>query len=278
MSKFWSHYRFLLFRRIIQISLILLYIGGNYWGLDYIIQGNLSSSLLFGVVPLSDPFAALQMFAAGAVMATNLVIGALIITVIYMILGGRVFCSWVCPVNIITDAANFLRRKLEIKKVAKKQPASRKIRYWVLGLSLILSFALGITAFEFISPISMVHRGLIFGLGFGWATILVIFFFDLFVLTNGWCGHICPLGGFYSITGKFGFIKVNHTKENCTNCMKCKEVCPENQVLFMVNKQSLQVLNSECTNCGRCVEVCDNNALNFSIRKFIKDAKDENIK
>ncbi|MDB2405663.1 4Fe-4S binding protein, partial [Arcobacteraceae bacterium] len=100
----WKNYRFLILRRITQIGLMLLYIGGNYWGWNFI-QGNLSSSSLFGIIPLSDPFAALQMFAAGAVMSVNLILGALIITIIYMLIGGRAFCAWVCPVNIITDAA-----------------------------------------------------------------------------------------------------------------------------------------------------------------------------
>ncbi len=276
MTNFWKHYRFLILRRMTQIAVMLLYIGGNYWGWEFIIQGNLSSSLLLGVVPLSDPFAALQMFAAGAILTTNLIIGALIITVIYAILGGRVFCSWVCPVNVITDAANYLREKIGFNEIQKKQPASRNLRYWVLILSLILSYILGVTAFEFISPISITHRSIIFGLGLGWAAMLIIFLFDLFILKDGWCGHICPLGGFYASIGKFGLVRVDHNEENCTNCMKCKVVCPESQVLFMVNKESIQVLDGECTNCGRCIEVCDDDALNFSIRKLAKEKKDEN--
>ena len=275
MTNLYNNYRFLILRRLTQVSLMLLYIGGNYWGWSFI-QGNLSSSSLFGFIPLSDPFAALQMFAAGAIMTSNLILGALIITIFYMLVGGRVFCSWVCPVNIITDAANYLRRKLEFNKIQKKQPASRNTRYWVLGLSLVLSYILGITAFEFISPISITHRAIIFGLGLGWAAMLIIFLFDLFILKNGWCGHICPLGAFYSSIGKVGFIKVDHNEEKCTACMKCKEVCPENHVLFMVSKESLQVLNSECTNCGRCVEVCDDDALNFSIKNYQRGNNENN--
>ena len=269
MTKIWANYRFLILRRFTQISLMLLYMGGNYWGWNFI-QGNLSSSLLFNMIPLSDPFAALQMFAAGAIITTNLVMGALIITIFYMLVGGRTFCSWVCPVNIITDAANYLRRKLDFNKIQKKQPASRNLRYWILGLSLVLSYILGVTAFEFISPISITHRAIIFGIGLGWAAMLIIFLFDLFILKNGWCGHLCPLGSFYGTIGKVGLIRVDHDEENCTNCMKCKEVCPESQVLFMVNKESIQVLDGDCTNCGRCVEVCDDDALNFSIRKITK--------
>jgi ferredoxin-type protein NapH len=268
MKNIWNNYRYLIARRFTQISLLVLYFGANAWGWT-VLMGNLSSSKIFNLIPMSDPFAALQMLAAGAVLATDLLLGVAVVTIFYLLIGGRAFCSWVCPINMITDAANFLRRKLEIDRVqGVKQPASRKLRYWVLALSLLLSFVMGITAFEFISPISMVHRGLVFGLGFGWAAMLIIFLFDLFVLKNGWCGHICPLGGFYSLLGRFSLLRVHHIEENCTLCMKCKEVCPEKQVLHMIGKESLPVLSGECSNCARCIEVCDDEALEFSIRKL----------
>ena len=273
METLWNNYRYTILRRLTQVGLLVLYFGANAWGWT-VLQGNLSSSLILGVLPMSDPYAALQMLAAGAVLAVDLLIGVAVATLFYLLIGGRAFCSWVCPINMITDAANFLRRKLEVDRAGvKKQPASRNMRYWVLALSLIISFIMGITAFEFISPISMVHRGIIFGLGFGWAAMLTIFLFDLFVLKNGWCGHICPLGGFYSLLGRFSLIRVHHLEENCTLCMKCKVVCPEVQVLHMVGKESLPVISGECTNCARCIEVCDDDALEFSIRNYINNKK-----
>ncbi|TLP37068.1 quinol dehydrogenase ferredoxin subunit NapH [Arcobacter arenosus] len=262
--------KFLILRRVVQISLMVLYFGANAWGWN-ILMGNLSSSLIFGFIPMSDPYAVLQMFVAGAIIANNIFLGLLIAVLFYGIIGGRAFCSWVCPVNMITDLANYLRRKLGFNQIQKKQPASRSMRYWVIAISLVISFAFGITAFEFVSPVSMVHRGIIFGMGFGWAAIVVIFLFDLFVLKNGWCGHICPIGGVYSIIGRFSLIRVDYEEEKCTLCMKCKEVCPEVQVLSMVGKKSEQVLSGECTNCARCIEVCDDDALNFSIRDLIKN-------
>ena len=179
------------------------------------------------------------------------------------------FCSWVCPINIVTDAANWLRRKLGISHIQKRVYMSRNIRFWVLGLSLVLSLLMGLTAFELVSPISILHRGLIFGMGFGFAVVLIIFFFDLLVHENGWCGYVCPLGGFYSLIGKFSLIRVRHNVDNCTECMKCKDVCPEKEVLFMVTKFSETVKMGACTNCARCIDVCDDNALNFSIRSYI---------
>ena len=267
-------HRYLILRRVIQISLMVLYFGANAWGWEILI-GNLSSSKIFGLIPMSDPYAVLQMFVAGALIASDIFIGALIVVLFYSIIGGRAFCSWVCPVNMITDLANYIRREFGLNRVQKKQPATRSMRYWIIAISLIISATFGVAAFEFISPISMLHRGIIFGLGFGWAAILIIFLFDLFVLKNGWCGHICPLGGVYSIIGKFSLIRVKHQEEKCTLCMKCKEVCPESQVLFMVGKSSEQILSGECTNCGRCVEVCDDDALNFSIRDLLNSKNKE---
>ena len=273
MSKIWNSYRYLILRRFTQIGILVLFFGANAWGWK-ILEGNLSSSEIFGIIPMSDPYAVLQMVAAGAIVSTDLLLGVAVVTLFYFFIGGRAFCSWVCPINMVTDSANYLRRVFDIDRAQlQKQPITRQARYWVLAISLIVSAVMGLAAFEFISPISMLHRGIVFGIGFGWAAVLIIFLFDLFVLKNGWCGHICPLGGFYSLLGKFSFIRVHHIEENCTLCMKCKVVCPEKQVLHMIGKESIPVLSGECTNCARCIEVCDDDALRFSIRDLIQNKK-----
>ena len=273
MNKLWSNYRYLILRRVSQIGILFLFFGAHAWGWK-ILEGNLSSSLLFSVIPMSDPYAVVQMLVAGAVVASDLLIGALIVSVFYFIFGGRAFCSWVCPINMVSDTAAYLRNIFDIDRSQReRQPIKRSMRYWVLAISLVVSVVMGIAAFEFISPISMLHRGIIFGMGFGWAAFGIIFLFDLLVLKHGWCGHICPLGGFYSLLGKFSFLRVHHKEENCTLCMKCKTVCPEKQVLHMIGKESLPVLSGECTNCARCIEVCDDEALSFSIRDLIQNKK-----
>ena len=264
--------RYLIARRVTQLTIIALYIMAHVWGVK-ILEGNLSFSTLLGTVPLSDPFAVLQMFAAGAAISLDILVGALIIVTLYSFIGGRMFCSWVCPINIVTDLANWLRRKLGISHVQRRLYLQRYVRFWILGLSLVLSFAMGLTAFELISPISIFHRGLIFGMGFGLMVVLVIFLFDLLVHENGWCGYICPLGGFYTLVGRFSWIRVKYDNDKCTECLKCKTVCPEKEVLEMVTKFSATVTGGACTNCARCIEVCEDDALNFGLRKYIKDVK-----
>ena len=271
--SFFKKYGFLLARRVTQISMIILYGAANWWGFKFL-EGNLSSSLLLQKIHLSDPYAVIQMFAAGAVVGVDALVGAATVALFYALLGGRGFCAWVCPVNIVTDTANYLRRKLELDEVERKIWVSRNVRYWVLAISILISFVLGIGAFELISPIGILNRGLIYGAGLGFSVVVSVFLFDLFALKNGFCGHICPLGGFYSLIGKFSLFRVRHDQQKCTLCMKCVNICPERQVLSMIGKKSDFVKGKECTNCGRCVEVCDDDALGFYIKGFSKKRSD----
>ncbi len=265
--------KYLLLRRTVQIGLMFLYFSANAYGW-HILQGTFGSSLLFGVIPLADPYTTLQVLSAGFLIGADVVVGALIITIFYMLVGGRAFCSWVCPINMVTDLANWLRRKLKLdKEEVNYRFLKRRTRYWIMVLALIVSAIVGIAGFEAVSPITIMQRGIIFGFGSGIAVVVAIFLFDLFGVKNGWCGHLCPLGAFYSIIGKKSIIRVKHNHEACSNCMECKVVCPENQVLHMVHKDSISVTDGECTNCGRCIDVCNDNALGFSIRDFNKNKK-----
>jgi len=260
--------KYLLLRRVTQIGLLVLYFGANTYGWN-ILKGTFGSSLLFGVIPLADPYTTLQVLATGFVLGADVLLGALIITLFYFVVGGRAFCSWVCPINMVTDLANWLRRKLNLdKEEVNYRFLKRRARYWIMVLGLIVSAIVGIAAFEALSPITIMQRGIIFGFGAGISVVIAIFLFDLFGVKNGWCGHLCPLGATYSLIGKASLVRVKHDHEACTNCMECKIVCPENQVLYMINKESISVTDGECTNCGRCIDVCNDDALGFGIRSF----------
>ncbi|WP_292657304.1 quinol dehydrogenase ferredoxin subunit NapH [Nitratifractor sp.] len=266
----WSNIKYLVLRRIVQLGLLFLYFMGNAYGWK-VLTGDLSASLLFQKVPLADPFAVLQIFATGAVVGVNALIGAAVIALFYGIIGGRAFCSWVCPVNMVTDLAAWLRRKLLIDRIERKVWISRNVRYYMIVLALIVSAVTGLAAFEVLSPITIFNRGVIFGFGAGVGLLVAIFLFDLFAVKNGWCGHICPLGGVHAIIGSYNLFRVKHNSENCTLCMKCKTVCPEVEVLGMIGKRSEFVAGRECTNCGRCVDVCDDDALGFQLRNFLEN-------
>jgi len=267
-----NKFRYLIARRIVQILIFVFFIGANIYGWK-ILEGNLSASFILGVIPLADPFAVIQMFTAGATIAFDIALGAVIVSIFYAIFGGRAFCSWVCPINIISDGASWFRKTVRIDEVEHRKYLGRNARYWMMGVALLLSFVMGVAAFEMISPVSIVHRGIIFGFGLGWGVIALIFVFDLFLVRHGWCSHLCPLGGFYSLLGSNSIFRVKYDVDKCSSCMNCVSICPEKQVLNMVTKKSSFVDSGECTLCARCIEVCNDDALNFSIKSFISKEK-----
>lgn len=260
------YHRYRILRRTLQLLVLVLFIGGNVYGWK-ILQGNYSSGLLFDTIPLSDPYAVIQILATGFVAGTDLLIGGVLVLLIYGLLFGRIFCTWICPMNILADSALYIHKKLKFESLIK---ISRKTRYGVFIFGLILSPIIAIPAFEAINPITILSRGIIFGIGSGWAIVAAIFLFDMAVVRYGWCGHLCPVGAFYALVSRFSAVKVLHNADNCTNCGKCFKVCHEAQVLDIINLESGIIKSPECTICLRCVEICDDNALELSLLKMLK--------
>ncbi|MCG7519978.1 quinol dehydrogenase ferredoxin subunit NapH [Ruegeria sp. Ofav3-42] len=260
-------HKYLLLRRSSQLFFLALFLLGPWFGI-WIVQGTLAGSLTLGVLPLTDPFILLQSVIAGHWPELTALVGGLIVLTAYALIGGRVYCSWVCPINPVTDAANWLHRRLDLPK--GWQP-KRGTRLWILATVLIVSGLTGVIAWELINPITMLHRGLIFGAGFVWAMILAIFVFDLFVSRHGWCGHICPVGAFYGLIGQKSLLRVSAAnRAACDNCMDCYAVCPENQIISPALKgkpgSTPLILSPDCTNCGRCIDVCAVDVFNFTHR------------
>ena len=255
---FWPRQKWLLLRRLAQALVLLAFLSGPWFGV-WVLKGNLSASLLFDTVPLTDPFQFVQQLAARHWPYTTAITGAVILLVFYLLVGGRVFCSWVCPVNVVTDAAAWSRRRLGIK--TGRAPDSNT-RYWLLGGVLIAAAASGALVWEWVNPVTYVQRSLIFGLTGGVWLAFGIFLYDLLVAGRGWCGHLCPMGAFYGLLGRTALLRVSAAKRSaCNDCMDCFTVCPEPQVirpaLKQVGQQSPIILSGECTACGRCIDVCD---------------------
>jgi ferredoxin-type protein NapH len=261
-------HKWLILRRVSQLGILGIFLLGPLAGV-WIVKGNLNFSYTLDFLPLTDPYVALQAAVTGHFPEKLGLIGLAIVIAFYLLVGGRVYCSWVCPVNLVTDAAGWLRGRMGIKGSVH---LSRNSRYWILGMTLLGSAATGVVLWELINPVSMLHRGLIFGLGVAWAIVLFVFLFDLFVMSRGWCGHLCPVGAFYSIIGRWSPLRVAAPMRSaCNDCMDCFEVCPEPQVIRPALKGEAKgigpvILAPNCTNCGRCIDVCSKDVFTFGLR------------
>jgi len=257
--------KWLLARRVSQLGILALFLVGPWLGL-WIVKGNLSSSLTLGVLPLTDPYLLAQSLAAGHIPYREALIGAAIVVVFYLAIGGRVYCSWVCPVNMVTDAAAWLRRRLGIQSSKAPSPA---LRYWLLAATLVASSASGTIAWEWVNPVSMTHRAIIFGVGAAWAIVVGVFLYDLLLGLKGWCGHVCPVGAAYSLLNFAAIPRVSAAaRGRCNDCMDCFAVCPEPQVIRPALKGAgspvIRAIN--CTTCGRCVDVCSKEVFRITTR------------
>ncbi len=263
----WRAHRFLILRRLCQLTIIALFMAGPTLG---VLTGNLSSSMLLNTVPLSDPLIVLQALATGHIPEFNALLGVMIVVVFYAILAPRAFCAWVCPLNIVTDLAAWLRRKFNIKASYRWSPA---IRYWLIPVLMLGSALSGAILWTWLDPVAALHRGLVFGMGAGWVLIALVFVLDVLLVEHGWCGHLCPLGATYGVIGRKSLLRVTAVRrEDCTKCMDCFYVCPEPEVLRQPLKEGdRRVMDQNCISCGRCLDVCPEQVFEFKNRLNVKN-------
>ena len=140
-TKGWFQaHKWLLARRVSQIGILALFLAGPMAGV-WIVKGNLSGSMTLDVLPLTDPYLLLQSLLSGSVPVLSGAVGALIVLFFYALIGGRVFCSWVCPVNLVTDLAAWLRRRFDLHG---NSSLSRTLRYWILAITLVFPLLTGV--------------------------------------------------------------------------------------------------------------------------------------
>lgn len=260
--------RWLIARRMSQALFFLLFASGPWFGL-WIAKGTLASSMTLDVLPLTDPLVLLQGLLARHKPEMLAIVGALIVLAAYALLNGRAYCSWVCPINPVTDLAAWARRRLDIQKGWNLKPSSR---YFVLAAALAAAAATGTIAYELINPITTLYRGLLFGVSWGLLGVALIFLFDLFIARNGWCGHVCPVGAFYGLVNTTGLLRISaRGRDRCDDCMDCYAVCPEMHVISPALKggatgASPIITDIDCTACGRCIDVCPERVFSFTHR------------
>lgn len=257
--------QWLILRRASQLGILGLFLAGPLASV-WIVKGTIASSLTLDTLALTDPYLLVQGLAAGHVMTATALTGALIVLVFYLLVGGRAYCSWVCPVNVLTDAAVWLRRRLGIRT---HRAPPRSLRLWVLAATLAAAVATGSIAWELVNPVSMIYRGALFGLGLGWVILACVFLYDLFVAQHGWCGHVCPVGAFYGLIGRGSLLRVSaRFRDRCDDCTDCYRVCPEPHVIppALKGKGTPVIRSADCTNCGRCIDVCSKDVFRFTNR------------
>ncbi len=186
----------------------------------------------------------------------------------------RSFCSWVCPVGLLSEYLWKGGRRLFGKNITLPRWLDyplRSFKYLIL-----IFFAWGIffgmnahdlQAFLYgdYNRIADVKMMLFFAhiSTFSLVVILVLMLLSV-IIKNFWCRYLCPYGALMGFLGLFSPAKITRNPDTCTDCMACTEACPAN---IIVHKK-IRVRSDECTACLTCTSVCpEPDTLSFSVYK-----------
>lgn len=239
------------------------------------LEGTLNASRFLGF-HLIDPFATLEVFLAEHHLHINMIIGTITILIVYLIIGGRTYCAWVCPYGILSEIGEKIHNTLVRKKIIKSREFDYRVRYLFWIIFLTLSFTSGYLVFETINVVGIMSRAVAYGWSVALAWVIAVLLIEIFFSRRAWCKYFCPIGTTYGMIGPVSALRIEWN-DNCDHCMVCHDVCFENQVLEITKAKYDEqrkengiktdyITGAECTLCGRCVDVCHVDALKFDFR------------
>jgi ferredoxin-type protein NapH len=255
-------------RWAVLIAVNLLFVVSYYLDIQ-LLEGALTASRFAGF-HMADLNSALQVMLAFKHVVINLVIGTTTVFILWWLLGGRTFCSWVCPYHLVAEWAEMLHLKLVEKGWARDIQFDRRSRTWLWLVFVILAVVTGYTVYETISPTGILSRALIYGPGVALIWVSLLLLFEIFFSRRAWCRYACPIGLTYGIVGATSPFTVRYQLPNCFHEGECRKVCLVPHVLDTVLKgkaQAMEVdIGADCTRCLRCVDACPTGALTFKYK------------
>lgn len=243
--------RIILFRRLTQWTCLGLLLVPLLWPGNQIWFGTYVSSQFAGVA-LTDPLAALEVALAGRSLWWPLVWSVLPLLVVALV-AGRVFCSWVCPLNTVLELAGAIRPRGGGKLANTWWP------YRVLGLFLVLAGTVGLPLFTIISPIGIISRSVIFGAGAETAFIGALIAAEWLFGRKAWCRFVCPVGACYGIIGHKRILAIEVDAGRCNQCGQCDAACS----MGVKAGGTGRLDRLGCTNCGDCIAACPDKAISL---------------
>jgi ferredoxin-type protein NapH len=245
----------------------------SFWVDIQILEGSLTASRLLGF-HLADPYSSLLVILADRHVAVNLVIGTVTVLLFWGLIGGRSFCSWVCPYHLVAEVGEKWHAWLAQRGHVVDHVLHRGVRPLLWVLFALLALVTGHTLFLTLNPIGILSRALVYGpsLALGWVLLLLLF--EVFYSKRAWCRYVCPIGLTYGVVGAAAPFRVEYNLESCAHEGECRKICEVPHVLEMTIKgrasHARMDVGPDCTRCGLCVDICPTDSLRFQVKGLDK--------
>lgn len=226
------------------------------------------------------------------------------------LLGGRLYCSFICPLGIMQEIFSYLGAKFRRQpKFVFRSPRNKvnNARYicvsiyaiaLVGGLSYIVSFLdpyaiFGRLAANFLNPISIwIDNKIAAQLAetsisstnqvqyftIAWLNFAISGLWGLIVITMSffsgrlYCNSICPVGATLGFISCHSLYQVEIDRQKCIKCGLCARNCQAE----CIDISHGDIDNSRCIKCFNCLDICHKGAISFSRKPIIFQISSEN--
>ena len=182
----------------------------------------------------------------------------LISTVGFIILLGRVICGFLCPVGLMQDIMDKIRRKTKtegIKMNEKMYKAVTPIKWCLVLIMTGLCFAGGnfcnFCPAVAVSPVLAGMSTSLYVSGF----LMILVLMGSFFKRRAFC-MVCPLGAIMGFFHKLSLFRIKKDTQSCTECGACYEACPMGIKMIYTEREKVDVTSANCIMCGECIRCC----------------------